>query len=310
MTLEPLDFTRGVFEFLAPRDILIIVQVCSAWYTVLRDSPAFFDAHRVMEVWLKYKVMKRQQESYSIPPYLVGREDFSPGMRAVLTEWLLQVSEEFSNRPETLFLAVNLVDLYMSKKTVPRTKVQLVGITCLLIASKMEETHYPDIGELLYLCDGIYTRPQLLDMEMKVVMTVRCTANMPTVISFAELFLQESGVGTSGPAASLTRYLAELSILYHPAGSLSSSLVGLAIVCVACWQYRHSFRSIVELSSYSVHDLLPYVQAVQAMILEVRDGPTGYIPRKYNSEEEHKVAALELDTADLASFLEARGLPL
>lgn len=54
------------------------------------------------------------------------------------------------------------VDRFLDRNVVKRTEVQLLGVAALLVASKAEESRYPDLGELLYLCDGIYTRPQVI----------------------------------------------------------------------------------------------------------------------------------------------------
>lgn len=59
-------------------------------------------------------------------------------MRTILVDWLIEVQENFELFHETLYLGVKLVDLYLSKKEVAREYLQLVGATCLLIASKFE----------------------------------------------------------------------------------------------------------------------------------------------------------------------------
>ena len=53
-------------------------------------------------------------------------------------DWLIEVQENFELFHETLYLGVRLVDMYLSKKEVLRENLQLVGATCLLIASKFE----------------------------------------------------------------------------------------------------------------------------------------------------------------------------
>ncbi len=47
----------------------------------------------------------------------------------------LQVAEEYKLRPETLFIAVNYIDRFLAKSPVQRGKLQLVGITAMLIAA-------------------------------------------------------------------------------------------------------------------------------------------------------------------------------
>ncbi|KAJ7930609.1 cyclin-like protein [Mycena leptocephala] len=66
-------------------------------------------------------------------------------MRALLNDWLLQVHSRFRLLPETLFLCANLTDRFLSARLVSPSKLQLVGLACLLIAAKYEETVSPAI---------------------------------------------------------------------------------------------------------------------------------------------------------------------
>jgi cyclin A len=47
----------------------------------------------------------------------------------------LQVSEEYKLVPDTLYLTVYLIDIFLSRKYIERQKLQLLGITSMLIAS-------------------------------------------------------------------------------------------------------------------------------------------------------------------------------
>lgn len=49
---------------------------------------------------------------------------------------------------DTLFLAVSYLDRYLSLIPVTRNLLQLVGVTCLLLAAKYEEIYAPQVGML------------------------------------------------------------------------------------------------------------------------------------------------------------------
>ena len=67
------------------------------------------------------------------------QKDINPTMRKILVDWLVEVQENFELFHETLYLGVKLVDMYLShSRDVAREFLQLVGATCLLIASKFE----------------------------------------------------------------------------------------------------------------------------------------------------------------------------
>ena len=63
---------------------------------------------------------------------------FSVQQRETMVNWLL--SEQNSHipplLPESIFIAVNIMDRYLSRKQLQLRKLQLLGITALLIAAK------------------------------------------------------------------------------------------------------------------------------------------------------------------------------
>ena len=76
-------------------------------------------------------------------------------------DWLVEVAEEYKLHTETLFLSVNYIDRFLSKNNVVRGKLQLVGITAMLIASKYEEIYPPSVEDFVYISDNAYTREQV-----------------------------------------------------------------------------------------------------------------------------------------------------
>ena len=63
------------------------------------------------------------------------QNDINPGMRAVLVDWLVEVTEEYRLVPETLYHAVQLVDRCLSLFSIHRTRLQLLGCSALLVAA-------------------------------------------------------------------------------------------------------------------------------------------------------------------------------
>ncbi len=60
-------------------------------------------------------------------------------MRAILVDWLVDVVSEFKLNRDTLFLCVFYVDRYLSASgSLARNKLQLLGVTTLLIAAYLK----------------------------------------------------------------------------------------------------------------------------------------------------------------------------
>ena len=89
--------------------------------------------------------------------------DITNIMRSILVDWLVEVCDEFHLLPETLFAAAAYVDRYLSHVSVPRSKLQLVGVTCLYLSAKFEEIHPPEISEFAYITDDTYTKKQVIE---------------------------------------------------------------------------------------------------------------------------------------------------
>ena len=97
--------------------------------------------------------------------YMSKQYDITNIMRCILVDWLVEVCDEFHLLPETLFAAVAYVDRYLSQVSVPRSKLQLVGVTCLYLSAKFEEIHPPEISEFAYITDDTYTKKQVIEYK-------------------------------------------------------------------------------------------------------------------------------------------------
>lgn len=61
--------------------------------------------------------------------------DITHNMRTILVDWLVEVSEEYKLQTETLYLAINYIDRFLSYMSVVRAKLQLVGTAAMFIAA-------------------------------------------------------------------------------------------------------------------------------------------------------------------------------
>ncbi|XP_037088409.1 G1/S-specific cyclin-E-like [Pollicipes pollicipes] len=90
-----------------------------------------------------------------------------PHMRAILIDWLIEVCEVHRLHRETFHLAVDFLDRYLSRtRDLPKSQLQLGGITCLMIASKLEEIYPPKVADFAYVTDGACTSEDIQDKEL------------------------------------------------------------------------------------------------------------------------------------------------
>lgn len=87
-----------------------------------------------------YQHFREKENGTSVRPvYMESQPHINERMRSILVDWLVEVHLKFKLVPETLYLTINLIDRYLERKEVSRPKLQLIGVSCLLIASKYEE---------------------------------------------------------------------------------------------------------------------------------------------------------------------------
>lgn len=105
-------------------------------------------------------------------------------MRSVLMDWMIQVHGRFGLLPETLFLAVNYIDRFLSCKVVSLGKLQLVGATALFVAAKYEEINCPSVQEIVYMVDNAYTVDEILKAERFMLSMLQFELGWPGPMSF------------------------------------------------------------------------------------------------------------------------------
>lgn len=109
-------------------------------------------------------------------------------MRGILVDWIIEVHLKFKLLPETLFLTVSLIDRYLEKTQIMRTKLQLVAVSAMLIASKYEEIYAPEVRDFVFITDNAYTKEEILTMEMSILTTLQFNITTPSAFRFLERF--------------------------------------------------------------------------------------------------------------------------
>jgi len=120
--------------------------------------------------------------------YMDQQPEINAKMRAILIDWLVEVHTKYRLKMETLFLAVNLVDRFLSLRQVTRKRLQLVGVSGMLIAAKFEEIYPPETREFVYITDNAYSKEELLSMEISMLTTLGFNICCPTVAHFLDRF--------------------------------------------------------------------------------------------------------------------------
>jgi len=155
-------------------------------------------------------LMEKEKDSVD-PAYINNQVDVNEKMRAILVDWLVEVHRMFKLLPETLFLSVSLIDRYLSVTQISREKLQLVGVTAMLIASKYEEIYAPECNDFVYISDGAYTKQQILKMEQTLLNTLNFNITHPSSLHFLRRY--SKAAGSDYTLHTLCKYLIELMLI-------------------------------------------------------------------------------------------------
>jgi cyclin B len=167
------------------------------------------EPHYAHEVFLYYK---EKEVQLIVPKYMHNQPHLKKSMRAVLVDWMVEVQESFELNHETLYLAVKMVDHYFSRKfMMSKDRFQLLGATCLLMASKYDERLPASIDDFLYICDDAYTRRDMILMEMDIFKTLSFFLGFPLSYRFLRRYARCAGLTME--TLTLSRFILETSLM-------------------------------------------------------------------------------------------------
>eukprot|EP00808_Paulinella_micropora_P001333 g11701.t1 len=161
------------------------------------------------------RYMLRREKDYQPGHYLSFQNHVDANMRAILFDWMMEVSQEFGLGRECMYLAANYVDRYLCKSNggmplgtyqktswvddhasinaqhpITRSDLQLLGVSCLFLASKLEEIYPPNAGDFSVTTDGGFTANQIAAMERRVLYVLNWNLHTQTPFSWLRMYCQ------------------------------------------------------------------------------------------------------------------------
>ena len=159
---------------------------------LIEDMPIFLQTNMSYSCYASqfYKRVNDHMHTTELqlaPPcedFTTHQPELSFHMRAILVSWLIEVHFFYALREQILFITINLIDRYCERKTVLKSEFQLLGVTCLLIASKYEYQKSPSIAQLISMTNNTYTKAQIVEQEFMILNALGFEVTFPTVYDF------------------------------------------------------------------------------------------------------------------------------
>ncbi|MES1909345.1 MAG: hypothetical protein MHM6MM_002100 [Cercozoa sp. M6MM] len=228
--------------------------------------------------------------------YMDKQPDINRRMRAILVDWLVEVHFKFGLKPETLYLTVHIVDRFLEKKQVSKSKLQLVGCTAMLIASKYEEIFAPEIRDFVYISDSAYTREDIIEMEIEMCDALDYELTVPTAYHFVKRFFRAAGADAeSQRVRNLAFYMMELTFSKYHMLQFKPSMIAASALYLAIKLVHHKRWSddLIRNSTYRSQELRPCVNEIYAILVETNSRERA-VRKKYASSKFGKVACLRV----------------
>ncbi|XP_042709795.2 G2/mitotic-specific cyclin-B2 isoform X3 [Chrysemys picta bellii] len=258
-------------------------DLCQAFSDVLLNNIEDIDADDwenpqlcsdyVKDIYLYLRQLELQQ---SVRPHYLNGKEINGRMRAILVDWLVQVHSRFQLLQETLYMCVAIMDRFLQIHPVSRKKLQLAGVTALLLASKYEEIFSPDIADFVYITDNAYSSSQIREMEMMILRELNFDLGRPLPLHFLR---RASKAGEADAEQhTLAKYLMELTLVdydmihHHPSEIAAAALcLSQKVLGQGKWGVKQQYYT-----GYAEDNLVLIMQHMAKNVVRVNENLTKY----------------------------------
>ncbi|CAD5206934.1 unnamed protein product [Bursaphelenchus okinawaensis] len=143
-------------------------------------------------------LVQQDIEAKTSPIVFRQHPGFKPQMRLVLFDWIMNVCSELNLHRETFYLTITYIDKYLSitgamperEYKVKPDNLQLLGVTCLFIACKVEEIYPPKLEVLSDYTNGACSSKQIRDMETAILEVLDWNCVYMSPVQWLAFYLQ------------------------------------------------------------------------------------------------------------------------
>ncbi|GAB1609400.1 G2/mitotic-specific cyclin-B-like isoform X1 [Argonauta hians] len=239
-----------------------------------------------------YNYLRKLEKLYPVKKNYLHGQEITGKMRAILIDWLCQVHHRFRLLQETLYLTVSILDRFLQVHTVTRSKLQLVGVTSMLIASKYEEMYAPEVSDFVYITDNAYTREDIRQMEMLILSTLEFRLGQPLCLHFLRRNSKAGQVDAN--THTLAKYLMELTIVEYDLVNVYPSQLAAAALCLSLQLISNTEwnDTLAYYSTYAKTELTDLMRKLAKLVLKADASKLTAIRTKYQGSKFCKISTL------------------
>jgi len=287
-SLEAKQFQRSLPPIILPENVLNI-DIEHGLYEYGADLIAYL----------------RELEQTSVLPdsYLEGGSTL-PQNRALVIDWMISVCHYFNFCQETLFYSISLLDTVISRRDIKGDRLQLVAVSCIWIASKLEEYYPADLSKLAYLTQNSYSIKQIVRMEFIILGVLKFRLHMPCYQTILNRYVRAT-FRSEPEFVKTCQYLIESQAVdvtfptIHPSRQIAGGVLAAIILFFARANPGEDKLDLDDMwtptlmyyTKYSADDLLPICASMIRTLMGENSRYDG-AKKKYSSQSKHQRVAL------------------
>ncbi|XP_061174985.1 cyclin-F-like isoform X2 [Saccostrea echinata] len=228
-------------------------------------------------------------------------QELTTSMRYILVDWLVEIAgmKDFSSH--TLHIAVSVVDRYLKIHKTSRSKLQLLGVSAMVLCSRFLGKDIITIREAAWLTDNTYKYEDVVRMMGEISATLRGNIRVPNSLDFVEIF--SSVAGLDRKCSCLAEYICELTLLQAEMGQYSPAEIAASCVLLARLLMKLEMPwpdKIVEFSGFSIEDIsrcafhMHEKCFLEGSVVDHRDVKLQAVKLRYAEEKFYKVSEIPI----------------
>ena len=138
--------------------------------------------------------------------------------------------------------------------TITRSKLQLVGVAAMFLASKVEEVYAPACSDFVYITDHAYTEDAIKQMEMKILQTLKFNLFEPLSLHFLRRYSKAGDVDVL--QHSLAKFAIELALVEYELVPVPGSKLAASALCLSLMLLEPQVSILLD--SIGIRKLRPF----------------------------------------------------
>jgi len=170
--------------------------------------------------------------------------EVKPHMRKIVSDWMLEVSQELCCPPEVFCLAMNLMDRFLAKCRIEKSQLQLLGAVCLFLSSKFKETTPIPSEKLVMYTDFSVSLESIREWELFVLYKLKWDLGASTGLDYLDYILPKLQLHTSIDAKQVRKHtetVIALSSTQYLFSYVRPSVIAASAIAVTYRSQCHKF---------------------------------------------------------------------